>query len=385
MAGAEPREDLVSPMGIPAPTLVDETTPPPAAASEPKYVETQPAPLPDDLAATIRKAAEALAKDDRKTALGLLINPAGLAGGATVDSIAEGMPKFNVLLLEGTLRQALKTPPRLTSDGNFALFALSDASHARFVKADGVWRLSENRGPEADTPGVRYDDPAAHAAFLLRKLDGIEALNEEKLWSEVERPLVAALTKEGAGLARGKDVDGVLVTAAVFPEKFAGGDDGFARLKQIGGVRTVAIYVAPISETALGELASLADVRRVRVLRPIVTDSTIASLAQATKLQSLMIGATQNSPVHLAPLEPLTNLERLELNGLAFDQGDLSHLRPMIGLKQLDISYCTVDDKTLPPLHAMTHLERLMIRGTQITADGVVALRAAVPNLFLDW
>jgi hypothetical protein len=372
-------------MGIPAPTLVEETTPPPGAASEPKYVDTHPAALPDDLAAMIRKAADALAKDDRKSALGLLVNPAGLAGGTTVESVAEGMPKFNVLLLEGTLRQALKTPPRLTADGSFALFELSDASHARFVKADGVWRLSENRGPDADTPGVRYDDPAAHAAFLLKKLDGIEALDDEKHWSDAERPLVAALTKEGAGLARGKDAEGVPVTAAVFPEKFTGGDDGFARLKQIDGVRTIAVYVAPVSETALGELASLADVRRVRVLRPIVTDSTIGSLAKATKLRSLMIGATQNSPVHLAPLEALTSLERLELNGMAFDQGDLSHLKPMTQLKQLDLSFCTVDDKTLPPLHAMTHLDRLMIRGTQITADGVVALRAAVPNLFLDW
>lgn len=358
-----------------APTLV-----------EPKYADTRPGELPNDLARTMERGADLLASNQRETALEVLVDLRKLEAERSNYSLAaKNMPEIVAVLMAGKLKQALKTPPRLTSDGQFALFEVSDSSHVRFEKLDGHWRLSDNLRPDSDTPGLKYDDAPEHAALLLRKLAGVEAATSEIAWSEGEKLVVEPLLKAGAGIAQGKNANGQAVVAVVIPEAFRGSESEVSGLKSINGLQIVADYTNTDSPLAMPSLVGIPGLKAVRILPRQLTDPVVAAIGKLKGLTTLSLNSRQQATVSLAPLAELTSLTRLELNSLTFARDDLKVLRTMPGLRQLDLSRSTLDDKYLELLFPLTNLQRVMISTEMVTAEGVKKLRDAVPNLFIDW
>jgi hypothetical protein len=358
-----------------APTLV-----------EPKYVDTRPGELPSDLARILERSADLLASNQRETALEILVDLRKLEAERSNYSLAaKNMPEIVAVLMAGKLKQALKTPPRLTSDGQFALFEVSDSSHVRFEKLEGRWRLSDNLRPDSDTPGLKYDDAPEHAALLLRKLAGVETAATEAAWSEAEKRVVEPLLKAGAGIAQGKNASGQVVVAVVIPEAFRGGESEVSGLKSINGLQIVADYTNTDSPLAMPSLAGIPGLKAVRLLPRQLTDPVVAAVGKLKGLTTLSLNSRQQATVSLAPLTELTSLTRLELNSLTFARDDLKVLRTMPGLRQLDLSRSTLDDKYLEQLFPLTNLQRVMISTEMVTAEGVKKLRDAVPNLFIDW
>lgn len=358
-----------------APTLV-----------EPKYADTRPGDLPDDLGRTIQRAADALTRGERATAIEILVDPQKLeAERSSIKLAAENMPPITAVLMAGKLKQALKTSPRLTSDGQFALFEVSDSSHVRFEKLNGHWRLSDNLRPDSDTPGLKYEDAPEHAALLLRKLSGAESATSEAVWSEAEKPVVENLVKGGAGVAQGKNTGGQRVVAVVIPESFRGSETDVAGLKSLDGLRIVADYSNSDNPPALASVAELPGLKALRLLPRQLTDRTLSIVGNLKGLKTLSLNSRQPATVSLAPLAGLTALQRLELNSLTFGRDDLKVLRAMPDLRQLDLSRSTLDDKYLDLLHPLTNLQWLMISTEMITPEGLKKLRDAVPNLFIDW
>ena len=377
-SGDEKRSD--TPAVTPQPVVIAPTL------IEPKYADTRPGELPDDLARTIQRASDALVRGERATAIEILVDPQKLeAERSNIDLAAKNMPEITAVLMAGKLKQALKTPPRLTSDGQFALFEVSDSSHVRFEKLNGHWRLSDNLRPDSDTPGLKYDDAPEHAALLLRKLAGVEAAMPEATWSEAEKQVVDALIKAGAGIVQGKDAGGQRVVAVVIPESFRGSESDVAGLKSLGSLQIVADYSNSDNPPALASVAELPTLKTLRLLPRQVTDHTLSIVGKLKGLTTLSLNSRQPATVSLAPLAGLTALRRLELNSLTFGRDDLKVLRGMPDLRQLDLSRSTLDDKYLELLHPLTNLQWLMVSTEMITPEGLKKLRDAVPNLFIDW
>lgn len=342
-----------------------------------KYADTKPGELPADLARVIASAADHLAKEERRTAFEILVDPRKLESDRTnLDLLSRNTPLIKVKLLEGTLRQALKTPPRLTADGTFVLIPVSDATHVRFEKLEERWRLSERIRPDDD-------DAPTHAAYLLENLTGVS--KREDSWPEPERAVVTALEKDGAGIARGSDSDGRPAVAVVFPHTFRGSKASVTQLKSLTGVRIVAIYIRDFPASGLESLSDLPELTSLRLVHNSITTETLTAAGRLSGLTSLSVNGLQPNNVSLGQLAGLTKLRSLALNYVSFERDELNVLFGMPELRRLELFGSSVDDKCLTILKGLPHLESLMIPTDGVTADGVSALRGAVPNLFLDW
>jgi internalin A len=86
----------------------------------------------------------------------------------------------------------------------------------------------------------------------------------------------------------------------------------------------------------------------------------------------------------ISALTPLKNLPELEHLLLFWNQiEDVSPLSGLTGLKFLDLNYNEISDVT--PLYSLVELETLLLNGNPLTDEQVDALRAALPNCWIEF
>ena len=70
--------------------------------------------------------------------------------------------------------------------------------------------------------------------------------------------------------------------------------------------------------------------------------------------------------------------------GCGIDDAGIVNLRKFIHLKSLNLSENEITDKSVEVLKTLTQLEVLSVLKTQVTKNGVAALRAALPGCSIE-
>ena len=118
-----------------------------------------------------------------------------------------------------------------------------------------------------------------------------------------------------------------------------------------------------------------------------ISDDGLEILAGMHSLTTLNVHACTVSDAGLAHIAKLTNLERLDVgysNRRITDAG-ATHLVNLTKLKWLCIYNSRITDKTvLEVISNLSSLQYVQLTDTDVTADGVAALKQALPSCHLD-
>ena len=122
----------------------------------------------------------------------------------------------------------------------------------------------------------------------------------------------------------------------------------------------------------------------------------MAAVAKLTHLEDLRIGHTYQTEVGNVHFKSLRNLKILWLgqslqpnpnssNPLSLTEATLDVLVELKSLEVLQLSQARVTAEALGRLRALPNLKRLGLNNIDLSADDVAKLRAALPNVTVDW
>jgi len=138
--------------------------------------------------------------------------------------------------------------------------------------------------------------------------------------------------------------------------------------------------------------ADMAVVGRAHTLRdvtlagPEMSDAGLAHLAGLRKLQELVLYGDKIGDAGLSHLSELTELRLLYLLRTKVSDAGLVHLKKLKNLQSLLLDAGTpVTDAGLVQLKSLKGLRYLGLWGTRVTAEGVADLKAAIPNVKVDF
>ena len=141
-----------------------------------------------------------------------------------------------------------------------------------------------------------------------------------------------------------------------------------------------------ISDAGLKRLDQLAHLEVLNLYGNSVTDAGLTHLQPLKKLRELNLSLLAITDAGLKHLQPLTALEHLELlysegfAGPTLSNGMVEFLEPLTNLTTLNLTGAKLTDTGLERLRVLKKLKTLQVVRTRVSAEGIQAFRAAVPN-----
>jgi hypothetical protein len=116
-----------------------------------------------------------------------------------------------------------------------------------------------------------------------------------------------------------------------------------------------------------------------------LTDEDLAKLPPLPKLERLVLDENPIRGPGLASLANLPQLVDLSVGIPTLADLAMPHVGRLERLRRLSLAKAAVTDDGLRRLEKLVNLERLDLRGTQVSAEGINALRSALSNCRIEW
>ena len=225
-----------------------------------------------------------------------------------------------------------------------------------------------------DLSGTRFSDRGLRA---LRPAAGIVDLNLE---------FAEQITDEGTSALRGwkklkrLNLRGTKIT-----------DNTLEAVAGIPSLEALDIGFAQLTDAGLDYLTTMGNLRELRMGGNKLTDTSLQFLRQMPGITKLDIAGSQRTDSGLwnlllgeqglEAIASVTALAELHVGGTAIGASGLRKLAGMAGLERLSLQNCTkVGHDSVAVLAGMKKLRWLDVAGTELTAEDVSALRAALPE-----
>lgn len=112
------------------------------------------------------------------------------------------------------------------------------------------------------------------------------------------------------------------------------------------------------------------------------SDEGLAKVAPFKNLETLLVWQTAVTNDGLDVLRELPKLKKLTLKALGdVTDAGMEHVAQVTTLADLDLSESGVTNEGLAKLHGLKNLTTLNVANTDVTSDGVEAIKAAIPGL----
>ena len=158
---------------------------------------------------------------------------------------------------------------------------------------------------------------------------------------------------------------------------------------RLGALKYLRLDLVGASGYDLALLAPLRNLRHLELGSDALNAEELARLPKFEHLQFLSLSAYSIGERGLRALPKLESLKALDLCGCALTIAELGCLRKFPRLEELNLgavspadqSAISLYDPDLDELHALKSLRVLDLQGTQVTEEGIAALRHALPGL----
>ncbi len=176
-------------------------------------------------------------------------------------------------------------------------------------------------------------------------------------------------------------------------------DDGYKHFAQFRGLRQLSLFhpswdMKEFTGRGLAHLKALPKLERLTFAGSTAGDEAFAALAEVPQLKGFSTWhtrQTQAGNAHLLKLN-LTSLklgQRLPRYGKdeppSFDESTVPTLARMKSLERLELFEAVLTARGLAPLNALPDLKVLAINTTEISAADVEAVKAALPNVKVEF
>jgi hypothetical protein len=152
---------------------------------------------------------------------------------------------------------------------------------------------------------------------------------------------------------------------------------------QDAGLMTLTIGGSPITGVGLEHLSKTRNLRDLNINGTMIKPDEYALLTSIPGLRELFLGgdAALPSPESWDALASIATLDSLFISSWNdFGDAEMAQLANCKQVTQLNLSRLGVTDDGLTELHRMRALRRVILRESAVTADGVAALRKALPR-----
>jgi hypothetical protein len=193
-------------------------------------------------------------------------------------------------------------------------------------------------------------------------------------WWEPNRRAAEAVLAAGGSVrvrATGQTADAVVKTVAALPNDY---------FRLTGATLSTGRKPPPAVLQVLAALtdAEFDDFKELDVSGSALTDADLQPLA-ALPCQRLVLNRNPLTGPGLAQLKDMPHLTDLDLECPSLSFLGVRYVGELKRLERLSLAGTGATDASLSALHGLVHLRELNLTGTKVTADGVAALKAAVP------
>jgi len=204
------------------------------------------------------------------------------------------------------------------------------------------------------------------------------------------------LNDDTLGLLTGMTALEVLLTdSAQFTDAGLAQFAKFPNLKHIALIHT-SLGRNDFTGTGLAALAEMPNLRRLGIGGSKFNDDGMAAVAKLTQLEDLRVGHTYQTEAGNVHFNSLSNLKVLWLgqslqpnpkssNPLSLTEATLDVLVELKSLETLQLSQARYTADNLARLRALPNLKRLTLNQIDRPAADVAKLKAALPNVAVDW
>jgi hypothetical protein len=160
-------------------------------------------------------------------------------------------------------------------------------------------------------------------------------------------------------------------------------DADLEMLASYSGLRALHLDGTNISDAGLAHVEDLRELRRITLRDTKITGEGLRHLQNMHRLEVLNLGETNVDGDGLSHLTELANLQHLALDSTSVDSHGFLKLGDLSNLTLLTLGDTHVDDAVVPRLAGMTRLDILQLCDTSISGEGLLRLKAALPELVM--
>lgn len=238
-------------------------------------------------------------------------------------------------------------------------------------------------------------DPLSEIPSCPFKIKNIDILNDKSLGDEVF-PLLDGLP-ELYGLAFEDTAisdAGLKRLAETFPSSKIGWlnvnrtnitDYGLPHIASHRYLGCLFLAGTKITDRGMEHIAKLSELIILDVGGTGVGDAGVKHLQSLKILNWLYLGGTRITDDALGALTGLPSLGFLNISGTRVSDDGLKHIGKLTVLWALEVQNAQITDAGLKHLYTSKNLRHLVLNGNKVTADGVKALKVALPKCNIGW
>jgi len=177
-------------------------------------------------------------------------------------------------------------------------------------------------------------------------------------------------------------------------------DDGFRHFTAFKKLRSLALFHPAFRSEAftgsgLAHLKALPKLERLTFAGSTAGDTALEAVGQLTQLKEFRTWHTAQTQAGNAYLVKLTQLKALRIgqrlpssgkaSPISFDNSTLATLAKIQSLESLELTEARLTAAIIPQLKALPKLAKLKFQTVDISAADVDAIKAALPNVKVEW
>ena len=156
--------------------------------------------------------------------------------------------------------------------------------------------------------------------------------------------------------------------------------DGLAQLRTLNNLLLVSAQWTMTNNKGLSSIEGIVSLRLLRLNWTPLTDDGLQHIERLPELRMLYLSGTRVTDEVVKYIKVLKRLKALQLSHTGITDSGLAALQGFADLTHLGLDGTVVSDVSIPVLTSFESLQYLNIADSELTADGMKKLRAALPE-----
>lgn len=159
---------------------------------------------------------------------------------------------------------------------------------------------------------------------------------------------------------------------------------GLAELKTLNNILLLSVQRTPLTDDGLRQIEGIVSLRLLRLNWTKIGDDGLRHINRLPELRMLYLTGTKITDHGAQQLVILKKMQALQLAETKITDQGAAQLAGLSELEFLSLRATDVGDETVAVLSKLKRLKRVDLTDTRMTADGIQALKDALPECFVE-